>query len=57
VPQCEHRDKFGDVLESGQKEDHPEQKQQVVIPCEHVARTQAHLLEVTAVKHALTVFV
>ena len=56
VPQCEHRDKFGHILEGGQEEDHTEQKQQVVISREHVAGTQAHVLEITAVKHALAVF-
>ena len=56
VPQCEHRDKFSDVLESGQKEDHTEQEQQMVISREHVACTQTHVLEVTTVKHALAVF-
>ena len=56
VPQCERCNKFGDVLEGGQKEDHAKQKQQVVVAREHVAGPQAHVLQVTAVQHALTVF-
>ncbi|VDO45260.1 unnamed protein product [Brugia timori] len=55
VPDGEHRDELGDVLEAGEEEDHPEQKQQVVIAGQHVRRAEADVLEIAAAEHALAV--
>jgi hypothetical protein len=38
-----------------EEEDHAEQKQQMVIAGEHVARAQADVLQVATVEHALAV--
>ena len=43
-------------LKEARKKNYAEQEQEVVIACQHMAGTQAHVLEVATVQHALAVF-
>jgi hypothetical protein len=55
VAHREHGDELGNLAERGEEEHHAEEEQQVVVAREHVARTEADVLQVATVEHALAV--
>ena len=51
------RDKNQDIPEFRQEEDNPEEKQEVIVACEHVFCPKLQIFPISCVKYALLVFV